>query len=447
MLRLRGRRFQIYRFSLVFRHPIGKNNIMKNIIRRTNLLIPLIAGLLVSGCLCSEKPSTDVERLKKRIDVTSVHLYAAAKLALSSNDDPALVKARDTVLKLLAEGGVSNLKTTLGQLSMGDMLRIGKAVLALKGAGKEVVQGTRPEGEPLIRLLLQVLGVAPNITQLVDNNTDHAMLFLAGAILKTDERSPVPLPSEVVLYEGWRTDPKALKIPGLDGVVYAFRSLIYGNNDFCDLSAADARAAVESADRIEPLIQGIALLTEGRLKPDGKSIRYFPNGIRALGNGGTALCHYKRGDDKAARPWLKGLIDEVRTTGLGSAESAAYLEVVYLCGGDDGEVAAGKAALAKLPPSSDPVVATDRQLLKAYCDASAETRSELARKISLSAKVARIALEATRNAQVVEGLEASRIYRGTMGVAAMCEQAAAASGKVTGAVDALKGFLNKPKSE
>ena len=383
----------------------------------------------------------------KRIDTTSVHLWAAAKLTISdAGKDPGLVTAKDAVMKSISKGNAADIGAVLSGIGIGDMVKLGKAVLTLKGAGQEVVQGRRDEGAPLIPPLLDALAVPKEISRLVDRNTDHALLFTTTALLKLDERSPVPVSSEIVLYEGRQTDPSKVKIPGMDALTYSLRAFIYGNNDFCDLAERDAESTRQAVQSLDRFIQGVMLISEGRLQASNKQVKYLPNALRALAAAGPAVCRYKRGDDKAARPWLKSFSDEIRETGIVDDESAAYLDAVYYCGGDKDETAKGKVLIATLSNAATSDEKLERDLLTAYCDASAENRTALGRKISFAAKVTQAVGSAAARSGLIDGLAETRMYTGIMGLAAMTQKAASIGDGTAGAVDAVKGFFkNGPK--
>jgi hypothetical protein len=412
-------------------------------LNKNMMLFILLSAVGTFGCGCSKKKSDDEQRLKKRIDVTSVHLYASAKAAIS--EDSSLGEMRDNILKNLAKGGSSEVTDIANKIDISEMVMLGKAVLNMKEAGRDIVRGKRDEGEPLIPLLLKASGAPSWTVEPVDRNTDHGMLFMGTALLNMNGRSPMPIPSEVVLYEAWRTDAAALKIPGLDALVFSMRSLIYGNNDFCDLAEADSRSAERASRNIDKFVKGIALISEGKVQAGPENVKYLPNAIRALANAGPAVCYYKRGDDKSARPKLKTFLDEVRATGFADSETMDFLNAFYLCGGDSDEVSKGKALAAKMSPPATQKSTVEQQLLAAYCDASAGNKLEIARKISFAAKVAQTALASSEQSGIVEGLKDSKLFKGTMGLSALAQKAASSTNQISGAVDALKGLFKSDK--
>jgi hypothetical protein len=412
--------------------------------RRVGLIAATILALGLGGCSCSKKKPDDEERLKQKIDVTSVHLYASVKKALSTSDaDPKLKAAVERMLILLADGDPKNMKAAFSQLGLGDLMLLGKAVLTLKGEGQEIVRGTKDEGDPLIRKLLILLGVPSAIADLFNRSTDHGALFLVEGILKFNEKSPVPIPMEIILYEAWRTEPSSITVPGMDSLVLSVRSHYYGMSDFCDLSERDAKATRESLQTNKELLQAIQLVSEGAIRPDDKAAAAVISILKLIGDSGPALCYYSRGDDKLARPWLKAILDDIESSGMPVTEETTALRIVYDCGGDDSEIAKGEAALAKLPAPKNDFQKTDREVLKAYCDASKENKIDILRKISLSAKLIKIAAKAAQESSTVQDLGETRIYRAVYGIAALCDKASSTSSEVSGAVDKIKGFFDK----
>ncbi len=74
-----------------------------------------------AGCKCSGK-LTDEERLKKQINVTSVYMYVATKVAVTkAGDDPEIKQARENLMAFFK--AVSKIKTGEGG-DQGDLSKL-----------------------------------------------------------------------------------------------------------------------------------------------------------------------------------------------------------------------------------------------------------------------------------------------------------------------------------
>jgi hypothetical protein len=402
----------------------------------------LAAAASSSSCLCS-RDETDEERLKKRLDTTSVHVYVALKVALTQGaTDPAAAQARDRARALFdslrasrrsGEGGGE----AAAKPGLGDALELGKALWGLRETGARIARG---EGDdqvgPLLPGLLAEAGASPELIAAIDANAEHALLLSVMAVLKAHPRSPVPVPVEIVLYEAWKTDPEALKIPGTAAPLHAVKGWLYGTNGFCDLAQTEA-AAVERAN-IDPaeLVRGLELL--GVPRPTGAEgqatdLAWLDPALEAIGYGAVAICNMDRGDDEKARAATRKLLAAARRAGI-DGEELQYLEAYVECGEDD--PAAGRKRLERLLAARGGKLADheDLQVLGAYCEAADATSNEKLRKVVLAAKLVAIAFEKVEQAEAAERFEQTEAFRAAQDVAATAE----AIGDGGGLLDVLK---------
>ncbi len=398
----------------------------------------LVAAVFLS---CSKQTPDDEIRLKKKIDVTPVHLWAATKYVLTEpGADPALEKSVEKILRIVSEQKLdADTKPALG-----DLFSLGKAILTLKSAGRQIVIGEKDEGAPLLKKTLLILKVPLPLPDLFNRDTDHGVLFLTSGMLKISEKSPIPVPSELVLHEAWRTETSNISIPGLGFAVHGLRAFHYGMNDFCYLAEKDATAVSKTGLTANDLIKALGIPSEKSLNNIDKELKVITSSIRVLGNSGAAICYYKRGNDKAARPWLKTALDEADSLGIANEMASKYLRIFVDCGGAKEEINKGIAALADLPKSEDQAENIEKDLLSAYCQASDENKTEIMRKLSLSAKILKIALTTAKNTEISEKLKSSDVYRASSGILSIFDKASSASSSASGIIDSLKKFVPSP---
>ena len=296
---------------------------------------------LVGACQCDEQ--TDEERLRERIDTTSVHLYVASKVALTkADDDPVVGAARVQLMEAIGrvqalrhgappapgKAPTGNSPSDGTRIRAEDAAALVRALVELRAIGRDIVRSdSEDELEPMLPVLLTLLG-KPEMASRIDINTEHAILTLAFVALKFDERSPAPIPMEILLYEAYRTDPARIGYPGLEPLVRSVKAWIYGQNDFCDLAKveSDALAAGDPTDRQRLL--GAALQDLGAGPLDGAELIKLEAATRGVAHGETAVCYFARDDAEAARPELARFCDAAEEFGIERAELAllrAYL--------------------------------------------------------------------------------------------------------------------------
>lgn len=432
------------------------------VVRLTVLLCSAV--LLVgsaAGCKCSGK-TTDEERLKKHIDVTAVHMYVATKVAITkAGDDPEVVKAREALMAVfkaareMKSGGSADL-SELGKikeaLSIGQVASLVKAVWKLRKTGQRIVrEGKDDELQPVLPLLLAQLNAPAGLVKAAeDRNTDHALFLLVTSVLKVHPRSPLPLPPEVVLYEAWNTDAAALKIPGLSSPAHSLKAWTYGTNDFCDLAQKEANALELNSFQLSAMASAAKLVSADPPHSFLGSLEDIDAGLRAFAHAGVAVCHLKRGHDKEARPALKRTVAMMKKLGAGE-EVLAYLQAFIDCGGEKAEVAQGLAVLNKLQARKglSEGEREDLDTLRAYCEASAETSSELARKISLTGKIIRVATRHLKKHDMDKALTGSPLFKAAGAFASVCEVTAGGAEGISNSVKGLKergkGLLERIK--
>ena len=302
---------------------------MSRHLKTTKLILCLLLGLLVcNGCLCS-KEKTDEEILKERIDTSSVKMYLTIKVAiLRSSDSPEVAEAREQLMKLL--GSVSSAhkadRADSG-LSLGDLAQAGTSLWALRSLGAELLEGNKDdELDPILPKLLDPDKLTPELTEMLNANTEHMLLLTTFFVLKGHPRSPVPIPAPVLLYEAYKTDPDTLKLPGAAPVAHALKAYIYGMEELCDLSSKHSAALSktgpkDSAELLGTGAKGLGL-TAPDLSPDDQ--KRFHAWLRVVGHGSACLCHRKRGDDDKFLQELEHLIEAAGDAGA-SDEDLAYL--------------------------------------------------------------------------------------------------------------------------
>src|SRR5262245_49919620 len=186
------------------------------------IVFGLATALAASGCACGRK--SDEEILKERIDTTSVHLYVATKVAITKTDaSPEAAEARKqllAVLEILANAqrdAAARAKTAPSavpaaapvpsakpsdpaktphiELSAADVAKLSVALWKIRNEGKRIVRSGREDELPgVLPILLQGSDLPPELSEMLDVNTEHAMFLLGMFALKFHPRSPVPVP-------------------------------------------------------------------------------------------------------------------------------------------------------------------------------------------------------------------------------------------------------------
>jgi len=418
-----------------------------NLIRHWALGLMSLCLLGSLSCRCSDPtPPTDEQRLTQRLDCSQVHFYLAIKSALAdAGTDPSVQASRKRLAELVQTW--DQVKTgeteedSASEISLTEVLQLGRAVWKLKKVGARLARGEMGQDLPPVLPGLLGEGGAAAVSAWYDAPTEHALLFTVMSVLKAHPKAPLPITDEILLYEAMQCEPAKTKFPSLAVALHGLKAWQYGMNDFCDLAAKEAAAAQQT------LVDPVAVRGElTRLIPAAERIQdadlqAMASGFRAAGHGGVALCHLSRGDDGAARPSIKRFIDETKKTGLVDAE-LDFLQAFYDCG-DKSSVEAGKALLTQLEqrdPKPDGLA-----LLAQYCSATDESRSGLARKLNLTARMLKLSLKKSSESELAQSDH--ELIKTAAGFAGVCEKLAGTVDTIGGAADsaksAVKGLFKK----
>ncbi|MBX3251111.1 MAG: hypothetical protein KF901_28300 [Myxococcales bacterium] len=294
------------------------------------MMLRALAVLLVLGaCDCGRK--SDEEILAERIDSTPVHVYLAAKIALTKGgDDPEIVEARRVFSAAMTSphvlGALVRGEGDAPALSPSDALALTRALVGMKGLGQRALrEGKDDELEPLLPALLGLAGHGDALPG-VDRNTDHALFFLGLWVAKVHPKVPTPIPQEVLLYEASRTDAAALAWPALAPPVLSLRAYTYATNELCDLARRDATAL--------GALQGRAVALQGLFTPvggsalDAESAVVVDEGLLSIAHASTAVCYYGRGEREQGDEALGHFVDAAARMGTPPEDLAlvrAYL--------------------------------------------------------------------------------------------------------------------------
>lgn len=321
----------------------------------------IVTSLFVGGCTC-ERPSEEA-LLRERIDTLNVHLYLASKIAILKSEQSAEAKsARDALVSALgALEGRSTADASANaapKLSATDALKLVKALYELRQEGKALLDSGNEQGlRPFLPVLFDV-GNTP-IAAVLDLNLEHALLMTGLLMLKSHPRSPVPIPSEIVLYEAHMTDPGRL-LPGLRGLAHAEKAVIYGTSEFCILAAKEAKGADNEAAAHEQL--GLALKTTCDANLTSTELRQAFAGLQALAHGATAYCLVERGERDSAMDELDRTLKPLESAGLQSTELFLFRAYVSNYHGDHAAVRKHIEA-ARAWPETDPQTRADLEQL------------------------------------------------------------------------------------
>jgi hypothetical protein len=273
-------------------------------------------------CVACSEPPTEEERLRERIDTTKVHLYAAARYAIAGGDDPDAARTRAHMGEVIT----FILEHPDGTPPVDDVFALGVDLWAIRAHGQRIVRSEDEAGQrPILPLLLALGGseVSTGALGEIDLSSEHAIFLTAFTVGKLDERVPVPIPTEIILYEAYRTRPEALTIPWLEPGARTCKAWIYATNDFCDLAsreadAIDARSTEEWA----------ALFAQAMPDAEANQRRQMVASMRAVVHGAVAQCYLARGDQEAAAPHLESFCDSAEELGTPPEDTAlirAYL--------------------------------------------------------------------------------------------------------------------------
>jgi len=347
-------------------------------LRRGLALAALVVLPAFSGCHCGKK--TDEEILRERIRTTSVYLYVATKIAVTKTDaSPEVAAARkelETVLEVLTKTNAS-LDAEVAPAALGsasappsapssapaspgigaaDFGKLAMALWALRSEGEDIVKNERDDKLPsVLPILLRPTNPSEELVAVLDPATEHALFLTSFFVLKFHPKTPVPVPEELLLYEAWSTKSDKLVLDGFRPLVQAMKSVVYGGNELCDLSAKEG--ALAEADKGDLVAMGATLkkLSNGKANLEPEQAAGLNLAARTLAHGAAAGCYFKRDEREKALPEIQKLIDAAHELGVPKSETALPRAYLFYEQGDHG---AAKAALteAKDDPAVDPAM-------------------------------------------------------------------------------------------
>jgi hypothetical protein len=329
----------------------------------------LALGVAWSAGSCGRR-KTDEELLREKIDCTAVHLYVASKVALTRDgQDPEVQRARALLNAAIDDGarvmhGLNARRGAPGApssgavsqdgggpmadpsppLALADVGRLALALWNLRAEGARIVRSADGRGEDALRPVLPaILGsISPGWAASMDVQTEHAVLFLVLLVLKFDERVPVPIPPEVVLYEASRTDPGRVRLEGLQTVLHGGRAWVFASNELCDLAQRDATALDRLASNPTGLRRTLETLSNGRSAPP-RAVESVDPVFQALAHGGTAVCFARRGQDGPMKDELRRFIDALHGLGISREDTGVFRAFLAH---ENNDVPGARAALA-----------------------------------------------------------------------------------------------------
>ncbi len=359
---------------------------------------------------------TDEERLKGKLDSLKVHLYLAGKAAVTKtagSDESKAVKDR---LLAVVGGAARTVKGLQGKeagpeeaapgLSLKDVAGLAKALWDMRAVGQQVLAGDKDALPPLLPVVLKPLGVSPELVSRLDRPTDHAALFVALALVKLHPSSPVPIASEIILYEGTQMDPALVKIPGFRPQLHALKAYTLAMSGMCDLADKEAQVLEALGPVSEPaqLSEGLKLLTGKELTLSSGQMDAMGAATQVLAQGSLAVCYFGRKAWDKGQQALGKFLDAADRSGLDLPELhilRAYTE----CSSKTPE--SGKARLKALAARSD--LSEDSRedleyLEKACGKEDAEGMQRLVSKVRLGKVIVRVTWEHLRRSGLVDAL-------------------------------------------
>lgn len=414
----------------------------------------LLCALLVVGCDCGQK--TDEEILAERIDTSSVHLYVAAKVALTkTGDDPQILAARERITALVAafaatqrgEGSAEELsEAAANTLSAGELIALASALYELRETGAEIVRSGSEDGlEPLLPVLL--LGAGEGDSPLAQNmnvSTDHAVFFAGLWVLKVHPNAPTPVPQEIILYEASRIDTEELLIPGLAVGIHGLRSYTYATNELCDLAKRDADALEAIRDTsIEDLF-----VVFGGLPMTPEQQRGGIAGARALAHGATAYCFFGRDEADEAREELEHFVEAAEEAGASPADLGLVRAYLAYNAGDLAEARTQLTLAKEADWLEDDFRADIDELIEHLDREDTDALDAFFDKAFFARFAAELVLREADEAGLFDSLKDTPAYRSVHGFLAATNQALAggtegAREAAEGAMDRAGGFLDK----
>lgn len=418
---------------------------------RACLLFALVSLPSVAGCQCGAK-KTDEERLKERIDTTSVHLYVGLKIALTkSGASPEVLSAREKLLSVVAAiadyyanadrraqpvDAATALRNTAEVTA--DIAQVALALYRLRGEGAAIVRGEREdELPPLLPTLLAAGAATPELIARLDANGEHAVLLMAFFVLKTHPKSPVPIPDEIVLYEASRTDAATLGFVGLRPIVRAVKAWIFGNGTYCDLAAREAAGIPDHGDAAWRTAIGDDFRVLGAPPLDDAALTKTHAAARGLAHGEAAVCYFDRDEREKADVELQALVDSAEEAGL-SPEDVAPLRAYLAWRHDDMPEAKRQLQLARTSPRIDDRDRAAIDELITYLDNRDPRFGEHFDRAFFAVFAARLFFDAVERAHLIDQLAETPLYQQTRAFVVSAGRIVGASQQLVPRGDSLK---------
>ncbi len=359
---------------------------------------------------------TDEERLKEKLQSLKVQLYVTGKAAVTKtagSDEAKVVRER---LLGVVGGAAGTVKAAqAGQegapaagvgMTVKEVAALGKALWDMREVGKEVLSGDKGELPPLLPVVLGPLGVAPELVSRLDAPTDSAVLFVALALVKLHPESPVPIPTELILYEGSRTDPTRVKVPGFAGQLHALKTYTLAMSGMCDLAEKEARAldALGPATDPKQLAEGVKLLTGKEVTLSPAQLVAVNEATQVLAQGSLALCFFSREAWDKGQVALGRFLDVAERSGLDEPE-LQVLRAYVDCGSKTPEQGRTRlTALSSRPELPESVSEDLKHLQKSCGDNEASTQHKVVDKVRLGRVIVRVAWAHLKRSGLLEAL-------------------------------------------
>ncbi len=194
----------------------------------------LLVATLTSGC----GAETEEVRLRKQVNVTGTHLYAALKLAASSNPESDDAKRARQLLTELEE----NLRTQSPsdsaptRVDLAALTEVASVLWRLRAAGRGEVEQWRDSrvsvfGDEMFEQTAESERLA----------AEHGVLLLGLTALRLHPRAPAPVPAEAVLYEAYLFGDSPLANSDLEGMARSAQAIVYAREEYCELAAVSTQ--------------------------------------------------------------------------------------------------------------------------------------------------------------------------------------------------------------
>ncbi len=194
----------------------------------------LLVATLTLGC----GTETEEVRLRKQVNVTSTHLYAALKLAVSSNPESDDAKRARQLLVELEENlrKQSPSDSTPARVDLTALTEVASVLWRLRAAGREEVEQWRDSRVSVLRP--EMFNETAESERLA---VEHGVLLLGLTALRLHPRAPAPVPAEAVLYEAYLFGDSPIANIDLEGMARSAQVIVYAREEYCELAAASTQ--------------------------------------------------------------------------------------------------------------------------------------------------------------------------------------------------------------